>query len=171
MEYDEPPAFPQALRGFPQGEPSASSLDLPADWRSKFDPQTGRVFYYRLTADHQAVVTESVTWSRPTPPPPCLLRREWFTCWFCSKAEDLLVIPRTIHALFQFCSDCLCDISWLPTMFLFVDFVVAYGDVVRELTCMLHGHSYMVLADYFEESDLEAADPPTKWPVDCSCSL
>ena len=47
-------------------------------------------------------------------------------------------------------------------MFLFVDFVVAYGDVVRELTCMLHGHSYMVLADYFEASDLEAADPPTK---------
>ena len=32
MEYDAPPAFPQALRGFPQGEPSASSLDLPADW-------------------------------------------------------------------------------------------------------------------------------------------
>ena len=47
-------------------------------------------------------------------------------------------------------------------MFLFVYCVVAYGDAVRELTCMLHGHSNMVLADYFEESDLEAADPPTK---------
>ena len=47
-------------------------------------------------------------------------------------------------------------------MFLFVDFVVAYGDVVRELTCMLHGHSYMVQADYFETSELEAEDRPAK---------
>ena len=89
MEYDAPPAFPQALRGFPQRQPFASSLDLPADWRSKFDPQTGRVFYYRLTADHQAVVTESVTWSRPTPPPPLVLKPRCARRWNLRKLQGL----------------------------------------------------------------------------------
>ena len=33
---------------------------------------------------------------------------------------------------------------------------------------MLHGHSYMVQADYFEESELDAEDCPAKWPADNS---
>ena len=50
----------------------------------------------------------------------------------------------------------------LPTQFLFLDFVVAYGDCVGELPCMLHCHSNMVLADYFKENDIEVANPSTK---------